>query len=57
MPQLARSARLTNLRIASLVDHSIVIDPDGEPGTALPVEGKGSQCTQCWTKLSALIAA
>ena len=57
MPQLARSARLTNLRIASLVDHSIVIDPDGEPGTALPVECKGSQCTQCWTKLSALIAA
>ncbi len=49
--------QLTHLRIAVASDTSITLTPDGEPGAALPGQGKGKRAEPVLNKLSALIAA
>ena len=57
MPQLSKSVQLTHLRIAVTSDSAITLDPNDEPGVALPGQGKGKQAEPILDKLSAMIAA
>lgn len=57
MPQLSKSVQLTHLRIAVASASAIALNPDDEPGVALPGQGKGRQADPVLDKLSALIAA
>lgn len=56
MPQVSKSVQLTHLRLAVTSEGAIALETTGEPGEALPGEGRGSANEPVMDKLSALVA-
>ncbi|MFX4273637.1 type I restriction endonuclease subunit R [Propionibacteriaceae bacterium Y1685] len=56
MPQVSKSVQLTHLRLAVTSEGAIALEATGEPGQALPGEGKGASAEPVMDKLSALVA-